>query len=369
MAIHKLTAAKVEALVKRGRAEMVGDGGGLWLDIKGPGKASWIHRYLGHYMGVGGYPVITLSAARETVLENRRLLARGIDPLEYRRAQRAAAKAERTLAEAAAVTFRQAAERYIRAHEATWTNVDHARQWPQSLRDYVYPVMGDVPCSAVTTGLALQALTPIWTGKPETAKRVQKRIESVLDYAKVQGWRTGENPAAWKGNLQFTLPARNKVAPVEHHAALDWQAMPGLLLKLSENPGVGALALRFLVLTAARSGEVLGASWGEIDREARIWTIPASRMKAGRPHRVPLSDAATALLHTVESLRAGPDSHLFPGRRGRMAKDALSDALRTAGCSAATVHGFRSTFRVWAGETTNHAREVVEHALAHRNRR
>jgi integrase len=357
--VNRLGAKFVEKVNKLGRYH---DGRGLYLQVAG-GK-SWLGRFQldgkEHWQGYGPYPEISLARAREKHEEARRLRAEGINPLEAKHAQRRAEKQAATKAAAEAVTFRQAAEQYIAAYQAGWSNQVHARQWPQSLADFVYPQLGDTPCWAITTANVLRVLQPIWTIRAETAKRVQKRIENVLDYAKTQGWRSGDNPAAWKGNLQFTLPRRSKVAPVEHHAALPWQDVPGFMRKLEDVPGMSALALRLLVLTACRSAEVLGAHWLEVDLASKVWTIPAARMKANREHRVPLSELALAVL--AEAARFGDSTGLTFAGTSRAGVWRLLTSLEPG----VTVHGFRSSFRDWAGETTNHPREVVEHALAHR---
>ena len=245
---------------------------------------------------------------------------------------------------------------YIASHSAGWRNAKHAAQWGTTLATYAYPVFGSLPVAAVDTGLVMKALEPIWSTKPETAGRVRGRNESVLDWAKVRGYRDGENPARWKGHLIQLLPSLTKVTKVKHHAAMPYAELPAFLIALRARPAMAARALEFAILTAARTGEVLGARWQEMDLEARIWMVPAERMKAGREHRVPLSDAAVAILKAI--YRTG--DLVFP-----LSNMALLMLLRRMGHGELTAHGFRSTFRDWASETTNHPRDVVEMALAH----
>lgn len=303
-------------------------------------------------MGLGATHTFGLAEARERARKVRQQLADGIDPLAERLERRAASQG---------VLFASVAEMYVAAHSPSWRSPIHTQQWTSTLR-----VMGEMPVTAVDTSAVMQALEPIWHSKPETASRVRGRIESILDFASARGWRTGDNPARWKGHLDNLLPARASVAATRHHAALDWQAMPEMMASLSTRRGLAALALRFCILTAVRSGEARGARWSEIDMDNAVWAIPPRRMKAGAEHRVPLSDAALALLREVAPLRPDPaeDGFVFPGAD---AVKPLSDvALSKLLPSAVTVHGMRSAFRDWAGEATAHPREVVEMALAHR---
>jgi len=240
-------------------------------------------------MGLGGRDR-DVGEVRQAGRDARALLERGIDPLEARAEAALLAEAE----EARRTTFTDAAEAYIAAHEAGWRNAKHGKQWRATLRTYVYPTVGEMAVSEITTDHLLVILTPIWRDKTETAARVRGRVERVLNYAKTRGWRDGENVAAWRGHLETLLPAKAKVAPVEHHAALDWHDAPTFMARLRAQPGMGARALEYTVLTGCRSGEVWLADWDEIDLEAKVWTIPAARMKGGREHRVPLSDAALA---------------------------------------------------------------------------
>ena len=367
--IGKLSPAGVRNETKPG---VYGDGAGLYLNVGPTGGKSWLFRFMlngtAREMGLGPLHTIGLAEARERARAARHSLLDGIDPIDARRAERARKNAETAAEAATMVTFRMAAEGYIRDNKAAWRNAKHAAQWPATLESDVYPVIGDVAVSAVNTGHVTRILTPIWKTKPETASRVRGRIETVLDYAKVHGWRTGENPARWKGHLDNVLPRRAKVVAVAHHAALPWREVAAFMADLEKRPGVAALAFRFTILTAARTGEVIGARWSEIDLQAAVWTVPPSRMKAGIEHRVPLSAAALDILREAAKLRSANalDGPVFPGGKGSaLSEEAIRGVLRRIQRSDITVHGFRSTFRDWAAETTTYQREVVEAALAH----
>src|SRR5215469_9059154 len=268
------------------------DGGGLYLRVSPTGSKAWVFRFQldgkRRDMGLGPFPDISLAEARTKALAHRKQRHDGFDPLEARAAQRQAQR----LAVAKGRTFREVAEDFIGRNEAGWRNAKHRQQWRNTLATYVYPTIGELPVSAIDTGLVVQVLDPIWVEKPETASRVRGRIEAVLDAATARGFRQGPNPAQWKGNLAHILPARTKVRKVAHHAALPFDEMPGFLAALRGRAGMAARGLEFAVLTAARTGEVLGARWGEMDLVTKVWTVPADRMKADREHRVPLSDAA-----------------------------------------------------------------------------
>jgi integrase len=304
---------------------------------------------------------VSLKEARDKALVLRKLRVDGRDPLEERTASRLAA----TAARAKAMTFEECARAYIAAHSAGWRNPKHAAQWPSSLEAYVFPVFGTLPVQSVDVGLVMKVLGPIWTVKPETASRVRGRIESVLDWATASGYRAGENPARWRGHLENLLPKRSKVARVEHHAALSYDDLPLFMAELRALQGVTAKALEFLILTAARTGEVLNAVWPEIDLANRLWTIPAERMKAGREHRVPLSDRAVAILEEMAESREG--AFVFPGARaGRpLSNAALGMLLRRIGRNTITAHGFRSSFADWCAERTSFPAEAREMALSH----
>jgi integrase len=354
------------ASVKHLGPGMHGDGDGLWLRVVTKERRSWLFRYQRHgkarEMGLGGFPDVSLADARDKAQAVRKQLANGIDPIDQRAAERQAEATE----QAHATTFAEAAKAYIEANETGWRSGKSAQQWRNSLATYAEPVLGKMACTAIETGDVLKVLQPIWAAKPETATRVRRRIEAVLSFAKVRGWRSGENPAVWRGHLQNTLPARGKVAPVVHYAALDWRKAPAFMAELQAREGMGARALAFAILTAARSGEVRGARWSEIDFDRAEWTIPAERMKAGQPHRVPLSEPALALLREQAKLKDG-SGLVFLGQRKHvpMSDMTLTAVLRRMGRGDLTAHGFRSTFRDWAAEATHHPNHVVEQALSH----
>ncbi len=358
----KLNAARLRTLTKPGT---YGDGAGLYLQVRGPMNRSWLYRFRlhgkGHLMGLGAVEGVSLADARELVAAARKIVRQGKNPIEQRRAAR------RESADQAGLTFHQVADAYISAHEASWRNPKHRQQWRNTLDTYALPILGKAPVAQVDVGSVMRVLEPIWRQKTETASRLRGRIESVLDYATARGWRSGENPARWRGHLENLLPARSKVAKVEHHSALPWRNVGAFMEGLFQEEGVSALALRFAILTAARTGEVIGARWSEIDTKHHIWTVPAGRMKAGREHRVPLSDEAVAVLQETAKLMTKTDGFVFPG--GKAGKPLSSMAmlmlLRRMGRGDLTAHGFRSTFRDWCAEATNYPREVAEAALAH----
>jgi integrase len=312
-------------------------------------------------MGLGSIHTLSLAEARQKAAECRRLIAEGFDPIERRKAQQAAAR----IADAKTMTFADCAFAYVVAHEPSWRNAKHRQQWTNTLRTYVYPAFGKLPVAAIDTGLVLQVIEPIWAEKPETAGRIRGRIESILDWAKVRGYREGENPARWRGHLDHLLPARRKVRAVKHHAALPYGEIGGFMVAIDAQDGIAALALKFTILTAARTGETLGATWDEIDLKTRVWTIGPARMKAGKEHRVPLSSAAVAIIEAVQTIRQG--DYIFPGAKlGRpLSQMSLLMLLRRMERGSITAHGFRSTFRDWAADCTGFPREVCEAALAH----
>ena len=361
--MSKLNVLAMRKLTKPGR---YGDGGGLWLQVRSAENRSWLLRYKidgrPRQMGLGPVELVSLAEAREAAIEARKLVFRGVDPIEHRKA----AKEARAVA-AASLTFEQVAARYITAHEAGWRSDKHAAQWRATLEAYAFPVFGSRSVAAVDVGLVMRAVEPIWRAKPETASRVRGRIESVLDYATARGWRHGDNPARWRGHLENLLPQRSKVARVKHHAALPYAEVGAFLSELRQAEGIGARALEFTILTAARTGETIGATWAEIDLDAKTWTIPGRRMKAGAEHRVPLPERAIEILTALLPFRTGPGAYVFPGgRKGAgLSQMALTMTLRRLGRESVTVHGFRSTFRDWASEATGYPREVAESALAH----
>lgn len=370
---NALTALKVKN-AKPGRHA---DGGGLHLLVKESGARSWVFRFMlnGKSRDLGlsrcpeavallrtsGEPELTLAQARDIAAIYRLKVRAGIDPLEEREQEEAARAAAAELAKIRSVTFRSAAKTYIEANEPNWKNPKHRKQWPNTLEAYVYPVIGDTPVSDVKTEQVLEILEPLWKSKPETASRVRGRIETILDAAKARGHRQGENPARWRGHLAQILPRRSRLTR-GHHAAMPYEKVPEFLERLRSRAAVAALALEFTILTAARSGEVIGATWAEIDLNKAVWVIPAARMKAGREHRVPLSARAVEILKTVEPLGS---EWLFPSTRGgRLSGMAMAMLLRRMKVEV-TVHGFRSSFRDWAAECTTYAHEVAEMALAH----
>lgn len=360
-AIARLNAVKVRTAPQG----MHGDGAGLWLHVNPAGARSWIFRFMlngrAREMGLGPVHTVGLADARKRAQECRQQVLEGIDPIAARQARRAGARVEA----AKAMNFAECAERYIAAHRAGWKNDKHAAQWPATLATYVYPVFGNLPVEAIDTALVMKAVEPIWAEKPETASRVRGRIESVLDWATARGYRQGENPARWRGHLDKLLPKKTRVRQVEHHAALPYSGSADFMAELGQQEGVAARALEFAILTAARTGEVIGARWEEINLTDRLWTIPAGRMKAGREHRVPLSEATLAVLEKMAAIRSG--EFVFPGgRSGRpISNMAVLMLLRRMGRGELTAHGFRSSFRDWAAERTGFPAEVAEMALAH----
>ncbi|MCJ2125119.1 tyrosine-type recombinase/integrase [Methylobacterium sp. J-077] len=340
------------------------DGGGLYLQVTHADARSWIFRFMlngrARSMGLGSLHTLTLAEARNKATECRKLCLDGIDPIEARQRVRSAAQ----LDAAKAMTFDACAEAYIEAHKKGWRNAKHGDQWRNTLATYASPVFGPLPVQSVDTGLVMRVIEPIWGDKTETATRVRGRIESVLDWAATRGYRQGENPARWRGHLQNLLPKRSKVQRVEHHAALPFVKIGEFVASLRQQNGTSPLALEFTILTAARTGEVIGATWDEMDLAERAWTVPAERMKGCREHRVPLCDRSVEIL---EHLRAHGDRYVFPGgKRGKaLSNMAMLELLKRMGRPDLTTHGFRSTFRDWAAETTRFPSEVVEMALAH----
>jgi len=351
--------------LKKKKPGMYADGGGLYLRVAEGGSKQWIFRYTVNGrlrdMGIGPTHTLTLAEARDEATAARKLRLKEIDPIEHRHAQRAAVAAEA----AKAKTFRQCAEGYIKDNEAEWTNQKHRREWAITLSRYVYPVLGELPVAVIDTPLVLKVIKPLWARVPETASRVRGRIESVLGWATVHHYRSGDNPARWQNHLEQALPARAKLAKKKHHAALPFVQAGGFMAKVRQDTRVSARCLEFIVLTAARVSEANVATWNEIDFENRLWTVPADRMKADKEHRVPLSNAAIAVLKAMWAIRHS--DYIFPGQRNAHAVGAnsvLRFAKEAAGIDI-TTHGLRSTFRDWAAECTTFPREVAEMALAH----
>ena len=358
----ELSALAVSRLKDEGRYA-VGGAAGLHLRIIG-GSRSWVLRIkIGSKrsdIGLGPYPEVSLAEARDSAREQRKKVRDGIDPLLEKRDAKAALRIER----AKAKTFEECATAYIEANKAGWKSDKHAKQWGATLDTYANPKIGSLSVASIETAHILNIIEPIWATKTETASRLRGRIENILDWAKVRGYRDGENPARWRGHLDKTLPARNKVQKVKHHTALPYSELGKFMADLRKRKGLASRALEFSILTAARSGEVRGATWAEIDIVGKTWTIPADRMKAGKEHRVPLSDAAIGLIEALPRVK-GTD-YVFPAARGGQLSDmALIAVMRRMDREGLTQHGFRSTFRDWAGETTAYPREVIEHALAH----
>jgi integrase len=309
-------------------------------------------------------PRLSLDEARELAAECSRLRKEGIDPIEARDRERLAKRTQAQLAAAKAVTFDECSEKFIAAHRSSWRNAKHRAQWSSTLKTYVSPVFGKLPVQAVDVALVMKALSPIWNEKPETASRLRGRVEAVLDWAKTSGYRQGENPARWKGHLENLLPRRSKVRAVKHHPALPYAEVGAFMAALRGRAGIAARALEFAILTAARTSEVLGSRWDEIDLQQHLWTVPAERMKASKEHRVPLSTAAITLIKKLAKAPEGP--LVFPGADGtKLSENAMLALLERMGHGDITVHGFRSTFKDWATEKTNFPNIVSEMALAH----
>jgi integrase len=364
---RKVSNALTPLGVKSAKPGRYADGAGLQLLVKETGARSWVFRFMlnGKARDIGLGPAssdgISLAAARDLASALRLKVRAGIDPLQERLETAAQAAAAAQAAKIAGITFKAVAEAYIAANEASWRNAKHRQQWQNTLEGYVYPVMGDVPVAKVTTAHVLKVLEDIWQQKPETASRIRGRIETVLDAAKARGYREGENPARWRGHIAQILPARSRLTR-GHHKALPYDALPAFMARLRERRAMAALALEFVILTAARTNEVLGATWPEIDLAKAIWTVPAKRMKGAKEHRVPLSPRAVEIL---ESLRPLSASRVFPAESGGKLSDMAMTMLLRRMDADCTVHGFRSTFSDWVAECTAYAHEVREMSLAH----
>lgn len=359
MAIHKLSAQKVRT-AQAGKHE---DGSGLRLVVTNALSRRWVLRYTVHgkrrEMGLGSYPLVTLAQARDESLEYRRLAKDGVDPIHSRRQENQRVP-----------TFTSCAAALIRSKRRSWKNRKHGRQWVSTLKTYARPKFGDKPVDQITNDDVLAALKPIWQTKTETASRVRSRIENVLDYATAMKYREGPNPAQWRGHLDKLLPSPKTIAKVVHHPALPYADLPAFYKSIAGNNSLSGAALRFAILTAARTGEVVAAQWCEIDLVAKVWTVPAERMKAKREHRVPLSDEAVRLIRTLP--RLNENRYLFASVRGKhLSTMAMLQFMRKQGYGLngkhgnAVPHGFRSTFRDWASEESGFTREVAEMALAH----
>ena len=357
-----LTAKKVERLKIPGRYP---DGHNLYLQVGDTGGKSWLFRFerdgRERWHGLGAAYTFSLKEARERARAARQLLADGIDPIDHRKAERAKLAAAR----ARLLTFREAAERYFDQHEGKWKSAKHRAQFTSTLRQYAYPVLANMSVAEIDTPAVLRAIEPHWLTKAETMSRVRGRIEAVLDWCTVRGYRTGDNPARWKNHLAEVLPTRGQVAKVNHHAALAYAAVPAFMAELRKREGVAARALEFAIFTVARTSEVIGAQISEINFGEKTWTVPAGRMKGGKEHKVPLSDRAIELLRELPTEQG--NEHLFTGSQAGsgLSSMAMPQVLKRMGRGDITVHGFRSSFRDWVGETTNFPNHVVEMALAH----
>jgi integrase len=361
--VKELSPVEVRRLMNKPGLHAVGGVTGLFLQVS-PSRTdpnvlrrSWILRATvpsgaRRDIGLGSFPTVTLAMARDRGREAHEQIRQGIDPVEDRRKAKTAARVE----QARAMTFEECGKAYIAAHEAGWRNPVHRQQWRNTLRDYAYPVVGKLPVAAVDTAMVMRILEPIWYTKTETAGRLRGRIESILAWATVSEFRTGDNPAKWTNHLDQLLPQKGKIAKVRHQPAMPYKDVPGFTAELRANDCLSAKALEFTILTAARTAETIGATRDEIDREAKVWIIPAGRIKAGKEHRVPLCDRALEILDSLPS----EDGKLFP-----LSNMAMLELLRGAGGNGYTVHGFRSSFRDWAAEQTNFPREIAEAALAH----
>lgn len=355
VAVNRLTAPGLHA---------VGGVPGLHLQVTPAGARSWVLRVMvagkRRDVGLGSFGAVTLAKAREAARELRERIKAGADPVAERQAARSAARAERLKA----WTFDACADAYIKAHAAGWKNAKHGQQWRNTLDTYARPIIGAMLARDVELPHVLAILQPIWTEKTETASRLRNRIELVLDWATAHGYREGLNPARWRGHLDKLLPKPSKVAKVEHHAALPVGEVGAFMARLRQQEGMGARALEFAILTAARSGEVRGATWSEIDMQAGVWIVPAARMKAGREHRVPLSPAALALLEGLPRMAGSELVFPAPRRGGALSDMTLTAVLRRMQVEAVP-HGFRSTFRDWVSERTSYPGDLAEMALAH----
>jgi len=339
------------------------DGNGLYLQVANGGSKSWVLRYAVNKrqreMGLGSLVTFTLAEARDRATKYRQMIADGLDPIDERRN----ALLIKRMAEANVTTFAAAAEKYIAANKSSWRNDKHQDQWRNTLTTYAEPVIGDMSVALVTTAHIMRILEPIWTTKTETATRVRGRIEKVLDWCKVQGYRTGDNPAAWRGHLSEALPKPSKVAVGKHHAALPWAEIGAFMAELKAMPGIAARALELIILCGTRTSEALNSTWSEFDLDAGLWVIPRERMKSFREHRVPLSEPAIRILRALQHV----GEHVFPGSKENTPLSNMSclAVLKRMGRPDLTVHGFRSTFRDWISEATAYPRDVAEMALAH----
>lgn len=344
------------------------DGDGLFLKVGRSGSKSWIYRYqlAGHRrdVGLGRYPDVSLSDARKERNKLKRDVKSGIDPLHKKEVEKTKQKMERKGAESKKQTFKKCAETYMDLKEPEWRNAKHAQQWRNTLKTYAYPVIGGLPVAEVELDDVLKVLQPIWLEKTETATRVRNRIELVLDYASVMKYRNGENPARWRGNLESIMSKPSKIHIVKHHPALPYDDIAGFMELLQQRKGLAAQALMLTILTATRTQGILGAKWDEFEFQKKVWTIPASRMKVPKEHRIPLSEQTLALLDDISQSR--DSGFVFPGKKNKpLSNMAMANVLKRMNRNDITVHGFRSTFRDWVAEKTNFPQRVAETAMAH----
>jgi integrase len=362
--IQRLTAL---AVTRTSKAGLYADGAGLYLRVGRAGAKNWTFRFMlsgkAREMGFGSLTKVSLADARKKANDARRLLSEGRDPLAERQDEEKQRAAADRLTAARSMTFDDCAEAYIRAHQPGWRNEKHCQQWTNTLKTYA-SMLGSVPVQDIDLDLIMKVIEPIWTTKTETARRVRGRIEVILDWAKVRAYRSGENPARWRGHLSHLLPVPSRVRAIKHHAALPHTKIGTFMKDLREIQGKSAEALEFLILATARTSEVISARWSEIDLKSKVWLIPATRMKSGREHRVPLSSAAVKVLQRIV---AANREYIFPGQtsNGPLSSMAFLMLLGRMDYGDITTHGFRSTFRDWAADRTNFSRDVVEMALAH----
>ena len=362
--VDRLTTKKIEAFARPGYYH---DGHGLYLQVLATGGRSWLFRYMvegkARWMGLGSFTDVGLKAARVARDAQRKHLKSDdkADPLALREEKRRQALVDDGKAKA----FSECAREYIEAHKAGWRNAKYPKEWAATLATYVDPTCGTLPVGAIDTSMVLTILRTLWTAKPETANRVRGRIEVILDWATVQGFRSGDNPARWRGHLDKLLPKLSKVRQVQHREALPYSDLSAFVQSLRTHSGTAAQALEFVILTAARVSEAVGATWAEIDLQGATWTIPGARIKSGKEHRIPLSNVALKLLKRLDATKQ--NEFVFPGHKlGKpLTIAAPMKLLRDMGHESLTVHGFRSTFRDWCGEQTNFPREVAEAALSH----
>lgn len=359
--LNKLTPLKIKSLSERG---FYADGGGLYLQVAPGGSKSWVFRFKkdgrARDMGLGSISTMDLKEVREVARTCRRLRMEGVDPID----QREKVRQDAQLAAAHAMTFDQCRDAYIETHKAGWRSKKHGEQWANTLQTYVTPVFGSLPVQDIDTALIIKALKPIWTAKNASAGRIRGRIESILGWATSSGFRSGDNPARWRGHLENLLVSGVKVRKVKHHPALPYIQIGQFMADLRSKAGIAARALEFTIETAARSGEVIGAKAEEFDLANKVWTVPADRMKGGVIHRFPLTDAAVAIVRAM----IGKGDYVFPGAslKKSLSNMAMLATMDRMGRGELTVHGFRSSFRDWAHEQTNFPRELAEAALAHK---